>query len=144
MNKKINILEGTNFQCQGSGNCCVSRGSYGYVYLSKKDLKRLAKFFKIKINIFLDIYCSIEKNNKYLKEINKNGDCLFLKNKKCTVYNSRPEQCRTWPFWPENMNSKSWKKEILHFCPGIGKGKYFSKKEINRILIRDKKYNEDY
>ena len=32
---------GIKFQCQGSSNCCVSRGMYGYVYLSKKDAKNL-------------------------------------------------------------------------------------------------------
>ena len=27
----------------------------------------------------------------------------------CTVYPVRPLQCRTWPFWPENLSSKqSW------------------------------------
>ena len=117
--KKQLLKNGTNFQCQGSGNCCVSRDSYGYVYLSKKDIKRLANFFKIKIKNFFDIYCSVEDNNTYLKEVNKNGNCVFLRNKRCTVYKARPSQCRTWPFWPENMNSKKWKNEIMNFCPGI-------------------------
>ena len=34
----IDYQNGIRFQCQGSGKCCVSRESYGYVYLSKKDL----------------------------------------------------------------------------------------------------------
>ena len=36
--KKINYKEGIKFECQSSGNCCVSRGSYGFVYLSLKDI----------------------------------------------------------------------------------------------------------
>ena len=28
-------------------------------------------------------------------------------------------QCRTWPFWPENMSSKAW-TSIAAFCPGVG------------------------
>ena len=38
----MDIEKGIRFECQGSGNCCVSRGSYGFVYLSKKDIKRLS------------------------------------------------------------------------------------------------------
>ena len=46
MDKEI-FKKGINFKCQGSSNCCVSRGNYGYVYLSKKDLKtRSKKCFK--------------------------------------------------------------------------------------------------
>ena len=41
------------------------------------------------------------------------------------------------------MNPKRWEKEIINFCPGIGKGKYFAKNEINKILLRDKKNSED-
>ena len=43
----MNIEKGIRFECQGSGNCCVSRGSYGFVYLSKKDIKKLSKELKI-------------------------------------------------------------------------------------------------
>ena len=41
MDTKI-FKNGIKFQCQGSANCCVSRGSYGYVYLSKKDINTLS------------------------------------------------------------------------------------------------------
>ena len=34
----INIKNGIRFECQGSGKCCVSRDSYGFVYLSNIDL----------------------------------------------------------------------------------------------------------
>ena len=42
---KINYKNGIKFKCQSSGNCCISRGSYGFVYLSKNDLTRFAKHF---------------------------------------------------------------------------------------------------
>ena len=50
-------------------------------------------------------------------------NCIFLKENRCTVYKSRPIQCRTWPFWPENMNTKTWNNDIAKNCPGVGKGK---------------------
>jgi Fe-S-cluster containining protein len=59
---------------------------------------------------------------------------MFLKNKQCSVYEARPNQCRTWPFWPEVMNAKSWKKDVADFCPGVGKGPVIPAKEIERQL----------
>ena len=137
--KKINYNEGIKFECQGSSNCCVSRDSYGFVYLSIKDIKKLANYTKLNIADFLKLYCDKTNGFKQLKEKNKNGNCLFLTNAKCSVYSARPTQCKTWPFWSENMNAKKWNKDISKFCPGVGKGKLISKSEINRNIREDKK-----
>ena len=118
----INIEKGIKFECQGSGNCCVSRGSYGFVYLSKEDVKNLSINFNLSSDKFIKKYCSI-----------------FLEDKRCSVYTSRPVQCRTWPFWPENMNSKTWNNEISKNCPGIGKGKIIKKREILKQINADYK-----
>ena len=64
---------------------------------------------------------------------------IFLRDKRCSVYKSRPVQCRTWPFWPENMNSKIWNNEISKNCPGIGKGKIIKKREILKQINADYK-----
>ncbi len=45
----INYKKGIRFECQGSGKCCVSRDSYGFVYLSDNDLIEIAKYL-LKIN----------------------------------------------------------------------------------------------
>ena len=132
-----------SFKCQGSSNCCVSRGNYGFVYLSNVDLNRLSKFFKIKKNEFIKRYCDLTNNFLHLKEVRKNGDCIFLHNKKCSIYTARPIQCRTWPFWNDNMNAKKWNSEIAKFCPGIGKGKEIKKNEIKKKLDLDKKNEKE-
>ena len=108
----INYEKGIKFKCQGSSKCCVSRGTYGFVYLSEKDLKKISYFLKIKTEIFKKKFCQYTNKFLHLKEVNKNGNCIFLKEKKCTIYNARPTQCRTWPFWAENMNSKKWNQDI--------------------------------
>ena len=136
MQKKI-YEKGIKFKCQGSANCCVSRGSYGFVFLSKKDIKKLSKFFSLSIEKFISIYCDKTDGYLHLKEIKQNGDCQFLENKKCNVYKARPTQCRTWPFWPDNMNSKTWNNEVVNFCPGIGKGKILTKNKIEEFLEKD-------
>ena len=134
---KINYKEGIKFECQGSSNCCVSRGSFGYVYLSKKDILRLSNFVGLKTSDFIKLYCDKLDGFTHFKENSKNGKCQFLEKKKCSVYKARPTQCRTWPFWSENMNVKIWNEEISKFCPGIGKGQTFTKKKINGIIKND-------
>ena len=144
----ISIKNGIRFECQGSGKCCVSRNSYGFVYLSNIDIKRFSKFFKLSVKAFKKKYCQITDGFIHLTEKKElNGNCIFLKNNKCTVYKSRPIQCRTWPFWPENMNTKTWNNDIAKNCPGVGKGKVKTKKEIlkqvqidyeNELNIRNK------
>ena len=41
------------------------------------------------------------------------------------------------------MNSKVWNKEVVNFCPGIGKGKIISKKRIDKLLKADKINSKD-
>ena len=135
---KINFKDGIKFECQGSGNCCVSRESYGYVYLSTNDLKRFAKYFNLSIKDFKSKYCQITDGFIHLTEKkNINGKCIFLKDNRCTVYKSRPTQCRTWPFWNENMEAKIWNEDISINCPGIGKGKTINRNLINKYLKED-------
>ncbi|MBN21175.1 MAG: zinc/iron-chelating domain-containing protein [Bdellovibrionaceae bacterium] len=124
--------DGLRFECQGSGKCCTSRGSYGFVYLTLKDRKRMARVLGLNTSVFTRKYCSKTDGHFHLKETS--GDCRFLNLNRCEIYEGRPDQCRTWPFWPENMNSKTWNQEVKSYCPGIGKGKLFTKEEIEAQL----------
>jgi Fe-S-cluster containining protein len=140
MNKKF-YEDGIRFECQGSGKCCTSRGSYGFVYLTLQDRKRFAKFFKMSTRDFTHHYCNKKDGHVFLKDPKEisppghpEGDCAFLQDKRCNVYEARPEQCRTWPFWPENMNAKVWNTELAGYCPGVGKGKLYSKDEVEGFL----------
>ena len=65
------------------------------------------------------------------------GACPFLQGKACGVYEGRPSQCRTWPFWPENMNARTWSREIRSFCPGVDQGKLYTPEEIRDPLRQD-------
>ena len=50
------------------------------------------------------------------------------------MYRTRPKQCRTWPFWPENMNKKVWFGDVIKDCPGIGVGPLIDAKQIEKRL----------
>ena len=63
-----------------------------------------------------------------------NGDCVFFDtdSKGCAVYEARPIQCRTWPFWDSNLESKKAWKETCKECPGSGVGRVYSLEEIEQ------------
>jgi Fe-S-cluster containining protein len=132
---------GVQFQCQGSGKCCVSRGEYGYVFLTRKDRERMAEHLKLSLSEFNKKYCAKVDGNWALKEDPDEPNCMFLENNRCTVYEARPTQCRTWPFWPEVMPARAWKREVVAFCPGVGKGKVYSAEEI-KARLREQRESE--
>ena len=80
-------------------------------------------------------YC--EKTDGFFHLRNPDRDCPFQKGNRCSVYRARPEQCRTWPFWPENMDEKVWSQEIAEICPGIGKGRLWNVKQIEKQLRKE-------
>ena len=137
MNNKF-FNSGIRFECQGCGRCCRSEGYEAYVYLNLSERQRIAKHLNISTIKFTGTYTMKTKKRFHLKEPLQN--CCFLINNKCTIYEARPLQCRTWPFWPENMKEIIWKREITPSCPGIGKGRLFSNSEISDYLIKEKQY----
>ena len=111
---------GLNFSCKRCSHCC--RHEPGSVFLSREDLSCLCKSFSLSMKDFISSYCrcvpyfdgtlvvSLQEKSNY--------DCIFW-DQGCTVYNSRPVQCRTYPFWTGILdNETSWKDEARH-CPGI-------------------------
>lgn len=136
MTQKQFYKDGIRFECQGSGRCCTSRGIYGFIYLNLEERRHIAKHLGTSTLQFTKRYCDKADGFFYLKDPDK--DCRFLNRRKCEVYEARPLQCRTWPFWPENMNSKSWDSEVAPFCAGVGKGRLYTAEEIKAILDQHK------
>jgi Fe-S-cluster containining protein len=131
--------EGVQFECQGSGKCCTSRGEYGFVYLTDEDRVRLADHLGISEKNLVAEFCEETEGLLHLKDPDK--DCQFLEDKRCGIYEGRPTQCRTWPFWPENMDARSWAK-VAEFCPGVGKGRTWSRDEIQAEIDRSEDEDE--
>lgn len=135
--------EGVRFECQGSGKCCVSHGEYGFVFLTRKDRMRMAKHLGLSLSEFTKKHCDQQGSAFHLKEDPQDLNCRFLNGKQCGIYEARPIQCRTWPFWPEVMNTKTWKKEVAAFCPGVGKGRVWPKSEIKQLLKEQKESEKE-
>ena len=128
--------EGLYFQCTRCSKCC--RHDPGYVFLSKNDLLVLSSLLKISKEEFLKKYCKTVDLG-ILKRISltekNNNDCIFWDNGGCTVYEQRPLQCKTYPFWSSALNSPEDWEALGRNCPGLNKGKLYTAKEIEEKLI---------
>jgi Fe-S-cluster containining protein len=109
--------EGLRFKCTGCGDCCT--GSPGYVWVSPSEAEAMADRLNIPLEEFLKKYTRRIGNRVTLKEHPKTYDCVFLKGKRCELYDVRPKQCRTFPWWSENLKSSEDWKETAARCEGI-------------------------
>jgi hypothetical protein len=142
---------GLKFTCTCCGNCCT--GGPGYVWISEDEICQLAAHLRLTPEETVEQYCRKINGKFSLKEtrsVSGKYDCVFLKEIKpprssrkgdvivqakrvCGIYEVRPLQCRTWPFWPENLESKqAWEGETRK-CPGMNTGKHYSPRQIEAL-----------
>ena len=126
---------GIRFACQGCGECCRTRGKHGFVYVSLPERRRLARHLRLATRVFTLRFC--EKSNGFFQLRSIGKDCVFLEGNRCRVHRARPEQCKTWPFWPENLTKTAWSRDVAAECPGIGKGPRFEARQIDRFLQKE-------
>lgn len=107
------------FECQpGCTKCCEQQG---FVYLTEEDILRLADYLNLTTPDFEYRYVFRTKNQRRLR-VPRHANCEFLESGGCRVHEAKPTQCRTFPYWPELLDSRqSWHK-TGKWCPGIGKG----------------------
>lgn len=111
---------GLRFRCTQCGNCCS--GGPGYVWLTYGDMVRIAGFLKLTVDQFTRQY--VRQVNGGFSLTEKVGyDCIFLKREDgkamCGIYPVRPTQCRTWPFWNQNLQSPEAWTQAAARCPGM-------------------------
>ena len=115
--------DGLRFACQpGCGKCCTRHGEYDFVYLEREDVARLASHFNVPVKEFRARWTKKDDGHTILRM--DGPACPFLDGTRCTVYDARPAQCGTFPFWPENLKSRAGWDELGRFCPGVGKGDF--------------------
>ena len=128
---------GLRFLCARCSACC--RYESGYVYLSENDLSRLANEFKMSYTEFIGVWCRwipfIGGRERLSLKEKSNFDCIFWENH-CTVYQTRPLQCRTFPFWDYTVCSNEAWNNTGKDCPGINSGELHSAEEIEGCLRR--------
>lgn len=127
---------GLHFECQQCGRCC-SGPSQGYIWVTRPEIKFIADFLKVKPEHVRQKYLRRVGLRTTVIEQPNTKDCVFLRKnndqKRCTIYPVRPSQCRTWPFWPDNLaNTDEWNRAAQR-CSGINHGRFYSFEEIEKI-----------
>ena len=121
MSKKPWYHEGLRFQCVECGHCCI--GEPGYVYVVKSEIEALAEAVGVGGPEFEEKFVRRVGRRRSLVEL-ANGDCVFFDRvtRRCRVYEARPRQCRTWPFWASNLRTPEAWLQTCRVCPGSGRG----------------------
>ncbi len=122
--------QGLNFECTGCGECCRLPG--GKVEITPEEARTIAHYLRLEYSDFTSRFCSGTETGYHLLD-NWQGHCIFLQENGCRIYPVRPLQCRTFPFWPENLKSHSRWRTVGEFCPGINSGNLYSFHQIREI-----------
>ena len=87
LNEKYSSL----IDCTECGNCCTDLQPQ----IRKKDLPGLKKELKLSESEIKSKYLELDEDNDLRF---KDLPCTFLENKKCTIYENRPQDCKSYPY----------------------------------------------
>jgi Fe-S-cluster containining protein len=106
------LREKIQFGCNKCGECCKNMD----VPLTHYDIARLIQSgTTLDLETLITLHPSLgdeldavklygEYNTLYLTNKLSDNSCIFLENNACTIYNYRPNSCRTWPFSKDSQN----------------------------------------
>lgn len=132
---------GLRFRCTMCGNCCT--GVPGTVMLDAGERAALADHLGMDELAFVEQYTKqIDGGTSLDERLTAFGwDCVFLDRTTvpgkavCGVYEARPKQCRTWPFWKRNLaDERAWDRASVT-CPGMNTGALIPARTVR--LTRD-------
>ncbi len=134
--------DGLKFSCTRCGNCCT--GAPGFTWVTEAEIAGLVARLKTDDAAFRARYTRTvwRKGVKQVSLIDqgtaRNHACVFFASGKgCTVYEDRPRQCRTWPFWKRNLETpEDWAAEAKE-CPGMNRGEVHEVAKISGIAADD-------
>ena len=137
--KKIWYADGLCFRCSRCGDCCG--GAPGYVWVSSEEIGNIARRLDMSAELFRERHARSVGLRHSLLEL-ENGDCEFLIRSAdglagCAIHDVRPLQCRTWPFWESNLDSRRVWAAIGRHCPGVDQGEHYPPAFIQDCLRRN-------
>ncbi len=111
------------------GACCT--GSPGYVAFTEEEARGMASRLGLSVDAFYARFARRLRGVGWsLRErrTEHGYDCVFLDRESqpgkalCAIHDARPAQCRTWPFWPENLRTRAAWERTARACEGVGRG----------------------
>ncbi len=126
---------GLRFTCTRCSACC--RFDSGFVWVSDADLSGMATGLDLSRAAVLSRYCRVV-NIAGFRQISlaeqANMDCVFWIDGACSVYEHRPLQCRSFPFWAPYLGSREDWDGLALRCPGVNVGELHSAETIDEWL----------
>lgn len=99
------------------GRCCRWGG---YVWVTEEEMIALAEAMRLSLEDFADQYVKAAYGRLSLQERLRDGEyhCALFDSfaKRCLVYQARPEQCRSFPYWEQYRSNF---RKLLEYCPGV-------------------------
>jgi len=126
------------FQCTGCGACCTG-GADHVVETNEHERESIRNFLGISRAWFRRRYLTRLDAHTHGIRLARNGRCPFLgSDNRCAIYRVRPQQCRTYPWWPELVtHRKDWDLEAKR-CEGLNCGPVIPRIHIERMLKRSR------
>lgn len=99
------------------GKCCSA--SYSQINVTVGDLIRISNFLEKPVSYILKNFVGINpfgdpvNPTKFSYEFGINMPCLLRKKNKCSIYETRPLNCRLFPYWILVQAFVSNKKEMI-------------------------------
>lgn len=128
--------DGLRFTCTQCGACCT--GGPGTVRVTDVEIRRLARCLAVSEIEFRRYYTYRLGNGDTSLREKSNYDCIFYEQETgCTVYEDRPRQCRTWPFWGKTVKTPQTWKKAARWCKGMNSGRLHPLRVIEELLAND-------
>ena len=117
--KLADKIKTMGFNCKKCAQCCMSDFGDNTVIVSPSQIRKMCERSGLKRDDFVIPMPSDDRDqdgNIHTFEwvLKKNGDCIFLNEKMCEIYECRPFICKTYPFF-----LLDGKLEVCE-CMGIG------------------------
>ena len=102
------------------GKCCT--GESGYIWISQSEISNLSKYLNLSVDECKERYLDKFGVRYSIKEAHYQGGfrCIFFDEVRlnCGIYECRPTQCRTFPFWDYfKKNYDELEKECIGVKP---------------------------
>lgn len=142
------------------GECCRRYS----IPVNSEDIRRISDFTGLTSSKFLELIvpdesvastyhgvprmnlAGVRDNILVLKE--ENDACMFLKDKRCAIYQARPLRCRPFPLSYETERGQvvfSVNEDVANFCKGLGReGNGVDLKELGKIALAMEKEQKTF
>ena len=131
---------GLRFRCQRCGRCCSWPGS---VYFTAAELARAAAACGLAQRAFGEQY-AVRRLDDDCFELHATRGCPLLgADRTCRIYDARPLQCSSYPFWRSNVRNAAARRQLIADCRGTHAGPWHRRATVEARISADER-NETF